>query len=154
MLDAHDISLLEELRLRRWARLNYRSNPERMTLHSVVRDELLAMDQEFVFADPALQETQRENRKDRTEAMWTTARFVPLADKPMLCRPLNGDYAESVTALPGDLTEGPLSSAASGSATGRIRVDTQPGEPAGPAFQRLTSKRVTSRFAEALPPAL
>lgn len=57
------VDLLEELRLRRQARMNYVSAFERRELHPVVQDELEAMDRETSRSRGAVLVAERQNRR-------------------------------------------------------------------------------------------
>lgn len=78
-MDAHAINLLEELQLRRWARMNYLPPHKREKLHPVALAEMQIMDRESSRADAATLAAEHQNRRIEPENTVVT-RFVPLAD--------------------------------------------------------------------------
>lgn len=79
MLDCHDVTMLEELQLRRWARLNYQPAESRLSLHEIVREEMARMDAENNVATDAVRRIHEQNRGEDNQSD-IGSRFVPLAE--------------------------------------------------------------------------
>ena len=98
-MDAHAIDLLDELQLRRWARMNYLPPHKRARLHLVVQAEMETMDYETSSSSAAALAAEHQNRRHVCEST-AGSRFVPLADSPY--RRL--DLAHELPARPNFLT--------------------------------------------------
>ncbi len=59
---SEELDLVEELQLRRWARMNYVPQRQRGSLHPTIRAEMLQMDAESKVAIPIIQIAHRQNR--------------------------------------------------------------------------------------------
>lgn len=79
MTESPEMDLVEELQLRRWARMNYVPQHKRNRLHFITVSELEAMDRESGQADSVIPTAQGENRPPELVEV-VTSRFVPLAD--------------------------------------------------------------------------
>ncbi len=82
-MNSEAIDLLEELQLRRWARMHYAAPDRRNTLHPVARDEMRTMDHESLEATDSEATVQNRNRNRMNQKL--PRLLNPLSDQ-QYCR--------------------------------------------------------------------